>query len=417
MRKEEFLRTLSKGLAALDWPAKHVQRTARETSDHWDDIEAEARQEGLDARAASQSAHERIGKPEALICAHQAMMRKATWSGRHPVVSFALMPPLLLVVWFVTWSMMAFGAGEIYTKLLALPEPIWRSYVLVLIWAMVIHYTGVIVVPAIAWWWARRSFCGHKWGWIACGMCALHGLLNRVSVQPNSLHFGYGIAPPDWLPVIAPLVVGAVAHWYSRANLRRIAAALVLATFVTGCASSKQPRERGWIGGEYKKTSSGILITRLGTNTPAARSGLREGDLLVHVDKKPVKNLRTLREKVDAAHPGTHMSIEVARDGTNSAHDVVVGRERYKPDRSIAAGVLLAREWDLWPNPGFSLIALGYKRQDNRIELDSPESRFDFARRDEENSKGLRSREGWEIWLPVCSFSQRKRILAQALAE
>jgi hypothetical protein len=61
------------------------------------------------------------------------------------------------------------------------------------------------------------------------------------------------------------------------------------------------------------------------------------------------------------------------------------------------------------------LIALGYKRQDSRVELDSPESRFDLARRDEQDSKGLRSREGWEIWLPVCSFSNRKRILAQTI--
>ena len=417
MRKEEFLRALSQGLAELGWPARHVQRTTRETSDHWEDLEAEARHNGLDAFAASRSANERIGKPEALICAHQELMRKANWSGRHPVVSFALMPPLMLIVWFVAWTMMAFGAGEIYGKLLALPEPVWRSHMLVLIWVMAIHYTGVIVVPAFAWWWARRNFCGHKWGWIACGTCALHGLLNRVTVHPNSLHFGYGTTAPDWLPVIAPLLVGAVAHWHSRTTVQRLAVVLMLATFMTGCASGKQPRERGWIGGEYKKTASGLLITRLGTNTPAARSGLREGDLLEYVDGKRVKNLGALRKKVDAANPGTPMPIEVARDGTNSAHVVVVGTERYKPDRSITAGVLLAREWDLWPNPGFSLIALGYKRQDKRIELDSPESLFDLAHRHDDDSKGLRSREGWEVWLPVLSFSHRKRILAQTLAE
>jgi PDZ domain len=417
MRKEEFLRALSKGLAELGWAAKHVKRTARETSDHWDDLEAEAREDGLDAAAASRSTNERIGEADSLIRLHHETMRKATWSGRHPVMSFALMPPLLLIVWFVTWSLMAFGAGEIYSKLLALSEPIWRSHLLVLIWATVIHYTGVIVVPAIAWSWAQRSFCGRKWGWIACGVCALHGLLNRVAVQPNSLHFGYGIAPPDWLPVIAPLVVGTLAHWYSRANVRKVVAALLLATFVTGCASSKQPRERGWIGGEYKRTAAGLLITRLSTNSPAARSGLREGDLVLHVDGKRVKNLRAFQERIDAANPGTSVSIEVARDGEHSERNIVVGSERYKPDRSITVGVLLAREWDLWPNPGFSLIALGYKRQDHRVELDSPESRFDLARRDEENSKGLRSREGWEVWLPVFSFSQRKRILAQTLGE
>ena len=414
MRKEEFLRTLSNGLAELGWPARHVHRIARETSDHWDDLEAEARQDGSDALTASQSANERIGKPESLIRAHQETMQKANWSGRHPVLSFALAPPLLLVLWFLIWSLMAFGAGEVYGKLLALSEPIWRSYFLVLIWAMVIHYTGVLAVPALLWWWAQRSFCGRKWGWIACGTCALHGLLNHVIVRPNSLHFGYGFAPPDWLPVIAPLLVGALAHALGRGTPRKLAGTLLLAIVMTGCATPKQPQERGWIGGEYKKVAAGVLITRLSTNTPAARSGLSEGDVIMNLDGKRVKDLRALWERVDTANPGTHMSVEVTRDGASSEHDITVGRERYEPNRSITVGVLLAREWDLWPNPGFSLIALGYKRQDNRIELDSPESRFDLARRDED-SKGLRSREGWEIWLPVCSFSNRKRILAQTI--
>lgn len=112
--------------------------------------------------------------------------------------------------------------------------------------------------------------------------------------------------------------------------------------------------------------------------------------------------------------------MEICRDGANTQRTVVVGKELFKPDRSIIVGVLLSREFDLWPNPGFSLVALGYKRQGNRIELDSAESRLRLAHRGsshENTSPGLRSREGWEVWLPVCSFSSRKRILAQTALE
>jgi len=423
MPKQDFLRVLSRAIADTGWSARHARRIALETSDHWDDLESEAREAGLDSTAAAAFASEQIGQPAVLVQVHQERMRQAHWSGRHRVWSFAVLPPLLLMIWFMAWTLMALTAANLYTTLLGLPDRVWGSYLVVLFWATVIHYTGVVAVPAVAWWWAQRSFCGRKWGWIACGICALHGLLNHVTIRAHSLHWGYGWAPPDWLAVIAPLAVGAVAHCYQRPALAKMAGALVLIALATGCASSKQPQERGWIGGEYKKAptgSRGVLITQLSTNTPAARSGLQEGDLITCVDAKRVGDPQTLFKAIDAAAPGSRLSMEICRDGADTQRTVVVGKELFKPDRSVIVGVLLSREWDLWPNPGFSLVALGYKRQENRIELDSPESRLRLAHRGsshENTSPGLRSREGWEVWLPICSFSSRKRILAQTALE
>ena len=399
---------------------KHVDRVVREASDHWDDLETEARENGADPLVALQLAGERIGEPSALIHRHRATMRRAHWSGRHPILTFAVLPPLLLVVWFLAWAAMAMGAGEIYGALLSLPQPVWSSYLVVLLWATVIHYTGVLAVPAFFSWWARHRFCGRHWGWIACGGCALHGLLNQVTVRPHVLQWGYGFAPPDWIPVFAPLIVGAVAHFLGQPQRWKGVASVLVATLMTGCASSKVPQQRGWIGGEYKEAaagSSGILITRLSTNAPAARSGLREGDLILRVDGAPVKNLRAFWKAIDAASPGQRLSLKVLREGADLEGAVVAGKEVFKPNRSLTAGVLLSREWDLWPNPEFSLVAFGYNRQDRRIDLDSPESRFELAKRDGQPPRGLRSREGWEVWLPVCSFSSRKRILAQTIME
>jgi hypothetical protein len=68
---------------------------------------------------------------------------------------------------------------------------------------------------------------------------------------------------------------------------------------------------------------------------------------------------------------------------------------------------------DPWPNRDFSLVALGYKREHKRLALDSPEARFKLAKTTDKDHPSLRSSEGWEIWLPVLSFSNRKRILSQ----
>jgi hypothetical protein len=81
---------------------------------------------------------------------------------------------------------------------------------------------------------------------------------------------------------------------------------------------------------------------------------------------------------------------------------------------------MLSHEWDLWPNDQFSLVALGYKRQQKRVELESPDVRFiqhtqttnDAGRK---SSPGFEGREGWDIWLALISVGERKRILSQEI--
>ena len=420
MRKHDLIESLSRGLVALGWTAKHVRRVAREVSDHWDDLEAEAREGGLDDAAAARFAFQQIGEPATLIRFHQSALRQAHWSGRHPILSFAVLPPVALALWFLAWVLMAAGAGEVYGQFLHLPHWLWESYLAVFAGIKVIHYTGVFAVPAFFWWWARRSFCGFKWSWIACGVCALHGLINHVTVQEHSLRWGYGWAVPDGLPVLAPLIVAGIAHCLAcqKQSHWRALTAVVLTTFAAGCATAKVPQQRGWIGGEYKqiKGTEGLLLAALATNTPAAQSGLQEGDLILRGAGRSVDDAEDFHKIVDAASPGTALPLTVLRDGATFDAEVVVGREVLKPSRALTVGLLFSQKWDLWPNPDFSLIALGYQRQHKRVELASPESRLKLASR-KDKSTGLRSAEGWEVWLPICSFSSRKRILSQTAAE
>ena len=81
----------------------------------------------------------------------------------------------------------------------------------------------------------------------------------------------------------------------------------------------KPVHQRSWLGGEYKlakrpmmfqsrdivrafpnylrdQQHGGILITALETNTPAAMSGLRPGDLVLKVNDQPVEKLGAFEE-------------------------------------------------------------------------------------------------------------------------
>jgi len=85
--------------------------------------------------------------------------------------------------------------------------------------------------------------------------------------------------------------------------------------------------KRGWLGVELSALSAaeaaklglpapgGLRVRRVVPGRAAHTGGLREGDVLVSVDGKPIRDLDGLRARLAAAGPGTVVEITVQRDG------------------------------------------------------------------------------------------------------
>ncbi len=225
-------------------------------------------------------------------------------------------------------------------------------------------------------------------------------------------------------------------------------AGLLAAVLAGGCATSKSKpeaekvHERGWIGGEFKlarrpsfslflfgtkdefisglpkevvKTNrAGILITALGTNAPARQAGLREGDLILAVDHKPVKSLKAFHEAIDRSRPGTALPVAAWREGKKIEMDVPVGRETFRHWGTFAVGLTLPSPsnigpFDLWPDPGFDLGVLGFAQPADHKEIDSVEGRYQRAL----HEKYLPSDDEWNAYLAIFRVSRGKNILSQ----
>ena len=63
------------------------------------------------------------------------------------------------------------------------------------------------------------------------------------------------------------------------------------------------------------KTEEGVLITQVGPETPAARAGIRRGDVITKVGGKAVADPEQLREAVRSAHAGQELTLSVVREG------------------------------------------------------------------------------------------------------
>lgn len=73
------------------------------------------------------------------------------------------------------------------------------------------------------------------------------------------------------------------------------------------------------------KIKKGILIARVLADSPAEKSGLLEGDIIIKLADKPVSNLNAFRNAVAMITPGTEKSITVNRDGLQKKVTVKIG--------------------------------------------------------------------------------------------
>ena len=92
--------------------------------------------------------------------------------------------------------------------------------------------------------------------------------------------------------------------------------------------------ERGWLGvsvqdlppADGRKKSNGVAIAGIDRTGPAARSGLRAGDVVLAVNGLAVDSSRGLIRAVAGTAPGGSVSLSVRRQGRDMEVPVTVGR-------------------------------------------------------------------------------------------
>jgi serine protease Do len=93
---------------------------------------------------------------------------------------------------------------------------------------------------------------------------------------------------------------------------------------------------RGWLGVVIQEvdgdlatamklpTSKGVLVSDVEPNAPAARAGLKRGDLIVAINGRPVDSTGQLRTLVASSGVGNKVQVEFLRDGKRLSQQVVL---------------------------------------------------------------------------------------------
>ncbi|MFA6914980.1 MAG: Do family serine endopeptidase [Parachlamydiales bacterium] len=70
--------------------------------------------------------------------------------------------------------------------------------------------------------------------------------------------------------------------------------------------------------------TDGALIVEIVPGSPANKIGLKQGDIILRINEKPVKNIAGLRNTIALISPGTTISVDVLRDGSPQKFSPVV---------------------------------------------------------------------------------------------
>jgi serine protease DegQ len=95
---------------------------------------------------------------------------------------------------------------------------------------------------------------------------------------------------------------------------------------------------RGWIGAGVQEltpelaesfklgNAKGVLITEVIKNSPAEKSGIRTGDILLSIDAQPISDWSTMLETIANIAPGKIIAVDLIRNGARQDLQVKVGK-------------------------------------------------------------------------------------------
>jgi hypothetical protein len=178
------IQELGRKLVRQGVPGRYVARVVRELTEHREDLEGEARAGGQSPDAARSAAGDKLGDIDELAKELLATRRRSYWWGRHPLVSFVLLPlPMFILSFFgILWLWgEASGLFAWSEHRHTLPEPNWAAVRVGFYAVLCVAFT--ISVSFICYL-ARRCCCGLKWTLIGCGIFFVQGYFFRTGFTP-----------------------------------------------------------------------------------------------------------------------------------------------------------------------------------------------------------------------------------------
>jgi serine protease Do len=95
-----------------------------------------------------------------------------------------------------------------------------------------------------------------------------------------------------------------------------------------GPKAPEAPMNKAFLGVSTKSTSEGAEIVEVSEESPAAKAGLEENDIITQVDKDPIKTHTDLYAAIGKHKEGDKITIEYLRDGKKNKKEIVLAKNK-----------------------------------------------------------------------------------------
>ncbi len=187
---DEYRRRLNQ----LGCPLRQARRRVQELAEHFEDLKSAAMEEGLSESAAEARAAELLGEPRALADHLVRAIRRSSWAGRHPVLTFCVLPLVAFVaIWLLAdaacfapvWLWLSDGEWDALTgdkgAGIELIRQLGRVGYCVAVAATALLFCSM----------TQRAACGRKWAIITSAVCSFNAYVFFFKFDPHALFIGF----------------------------------------------------------------------------------------------------------------------------------------------------------------------------------------------------------------------------------
>jgi serine protease DegQ len=154
----------------------------------------------------------------------------------------------------------------------------------------------------------------------------LHGVIGYSMLARFKLEFDFTKDKMTWTELDfkpkAPEGLGGKAN---SADMDAMASLVKLATAFLGKSKQPEPVGRGFLGLELMDDKDAIVVKSVLADAPAAKGGLKAGDVVVNVKEKGIKNSDDLRKATADMKAGDSIKLSIKRAGETKDITITAG--------------------------------------------------------------------------------------------
>lgn len=155
----------------------------------------------------------------------------------------------------------------------------------------------------------------------------LHGLMGYTVLAKYKMEFDYTKKTLLWTPLkTEPLepqpLKGAKG---ASAGMEVMIGLVKFLTFLSGIGPAPPPQPRGFFGFEMEQKEKTVLVSRVLTDSPAAKAGLAKGDRIVIIGNREVDSVQQVLEQAKKTTPGKTLNLTIERNKEKQELKITAG--------------------------------------------------------------------------------------------